>query len=482
MIDEKTMERAVLPAMMRKLRKIWLRHETAILTGVLRLFIYVVLAGLFFGLMAINNWQIRHMSRTLATMLLTYTAMSVAMHAVYGGYAVGKKKSKPIISSMSLATLATDAVTYLQLQIMNVNEENNSVLRLFGPDFPWLLVCMAAQVVLIFFWVRLGNNFYFTINPPKHCLVILGNPEEKESICRKIGVYKLQWKVERVIMWNDPRVQKAIRQTEVVFLGSLPSQAKLDILQMCYDQRKDVLCKAQLQDIMLSNATQVVVDDAPFLEMAYGKMTLGQRILKRLIDIGFSALVLVVLSPVLLIIAICIKLDDGGPVLFRQQRMTVAGRKFTICKFRTMRQEEPGKKQVSAALADDRITRVGQVLRRFRLDELPQFWNILVGDMTLVGPRPEMLENVEKYKLELPAFAYREKMKAGLTGYAQIEGRYNTTPQDKLMLDLMYIESFSIWMDVKLIFRTMTVFFKKDSTQGFDPADIQDDTQTPLGA
>ena len=470
-------------ALMNKLTKAWKRHKTAITTGVLRLFIYVVLAAMFFGLMAINNWQIRHLSRTLATMLLTYTAMSVAMHAVYGGYAVGKKKSKPIISSMSLATLATDVVTYLQLQIMNVNEENEHIIRLFGPDFPWLLLCMLAQVILIFFWVRLGNNFYFTINPPKRCLVILGNREEKVSICRKIGVYKLQWKVNRVIMWDDPRVKQAIRQTEVVFLGTVPSQAKLDILQMCYDEHRDVLCKAQLQDIMLSNATQVVVDDAPFLEMAYGKMTLGQRILKGLIDIGFSALVLVLLSPLLAVIAVCIKLDDGGPALFRQKRMTVAGNEFTICKFRTMRVEEPGKKQVSATRVDDRITRVGQVLRRFRVDELPQFWNILKGDMTLVGPRPEMLENVEKYKLELPAFVYREKMKAGLTGYAQIEGRYNTTPEDKLMLDLMYIESFSIWMDVKLIFRTMTVFFKKDSTQGFETADIQDDTQTPpMGA
>ncbi|MBP3452642.1 MAG: exopolysaccharide biosynthesis polyprenyl glycosylphosphotransferase [Clostridia bacterium] len=469
---------------MNKLTKAWKRHKTAIMTGLLRLFIYVVLAALFFGFMAINNWQIRHLSRTLATMLLTYAAMMVAMHAVYGGYAVGKKKSKPIISSMSLATLATDLVTYVQLQIMNVNEELNHKLLLFGSDFMWLLVCMLLQVVLIIFWVRLGNNFYFTINPPKRCLVILGNLEEKVPLCRKIGIYKLQWKVQRVMMWNDPRVQSAIHQTEQVFLGSLPTQAKLDILRICYEQHRDVICKAQLQDIMLSNATQIVVDDTPFLEMAYGKMTLGQRIAKRLMDIVVSALVLLVLLPVLAVIAICIKLEDGGPVLFRQKRMTVAGNEFVINKFRTMKvEEQPDHPQVSASREDDRITRVGQVLRRFRLDELPQFWNILLGDMTLVGPRPEMLENVEKYKLELPAFAYREKMKAGLTGYAQIEGRYNTTPEDKLMLDLMYIESFSIWMDIKLLFRTMTVFFKRDSTEGFDTKNIQDDTKKPpLGA
>ena len=122
----------------------------------------------------------------------------------------------------------------------------------------------------------------------------------------------------------------------------------------------------------------------------------------------------------------------------------------------------------------------------YKRQELPQLANIFRGDMTLVGPRPEMLENVEKYKLQLPDFVYREKMKAGLTGYAQIEGKYNTTPEDKLMLDLMYIESFSIWLDIKLLFRTLTVFFRADSTEGFDeetPAAREEQpphTQDPL--
>ena len=119
------------------------------------------------------------------------------------------------------------------------------------------------------------------------------------------------------------------------------------------------------------------------------------------------------------------------------------------------------------AVDDPRITKVGSFLRRFRLDEIPQFYNILIGDMSIVGPRPEMMANVARYKMNLPSFVYREKMKAGLTGYAQIEGRYNTSAEDKLMLDMMYIESFSIWLDVKLLLRTFTVLMKKDSTQGF---------------
>ena len=226
---------------------------------------------------------------------------------------------------------------------------------------------------------------------------------------------------------------------------------------------------------MLSNARQVIVDDAAFLAMDYRKMTILQRLIKRGMDVLFSALVLLVLSPLMAVIALCIHFEDGGKVIFRQKRMSVNGRIFTICKFRTMSEAASSSKhQVSASADDARITKIGHFLRRTRLDELPQFWNILKGDMTLVGPRPEMLENVEKYKQQLPAFVYREKMKAGLTGYAQIEGRYNTTPEDKLMLDLMYIESFSIWLDIKLLFRTLTVFFKSDSTEGF--AQEQDGT------
>lgn len=445
------------------------RHRTALMMGFFRVMVYGCLALLFFGLMAVNNWQLGHPSRTLGTTLVTYVAMSMAMHAVYGGYAVGKKKSKPVISSMSLAILATDLVTYLQLQIMNVNVNKNATLILFGEDFPWLLVCMAAQVLLIVFWVRLGNGVYFTINPPKRCLLILGEKSQEARLRRKIGRYALQWQVTDTAMCDAPDVEEKIAACEVVFMASMPEDAKMRLLRACYNHRRDVISQAALQDIMLSNARQIVVDDAPFLEMEYGKITLGQRILKRLMDIAISLVVLVGFSPLLLLIAIAIRLEDGGPVIFRQLRMSVNGHTFSICKFRTMSVIDSMKAhQVSVTQNDQRITKVGRVLRRFRLDELPQFWNILKGEMTLVGPRPEMLENVEKYKAQLPDFVYREKMKAGLTGYAQIEGRYNTTPEDKLMLDLMYIESFSLWLDVKLIFRTLTVFFKNDSTEGFE--------------
>ena len=453
---------------MRKIRSMFVRRGGEPVVALLCFLVYAGVFGLFFGLMSINNWQLKNISRTLATTLLTWGIMSVAMHSVYGGYEVGRKKSKPIIYNMTLGVLFTDLVTYLQMQIMNVNPNNQESLTLFGEDLPWLILCFFLQAIIIAVLTRLGNEIYFRINPPKDCLIILGSMEHRDIIERKIGRYQLQWRVTDVALWDEDNLEERIDRVKVVFMADVPDEYRMPLLKLCYDLHRDVISRATLQDIMLSSAQQVVVDDAPFLEMDYHKITMSQRAVKRAMDVVLSFIVLIVLLPLLLIIAAAIKLDDGGPVLFRQRRMTGGGHDFSICKFRTMRVDEGHVQQVSAGKDDPRITRVGRFLRRTRLDELPQFWNILMGDMTLVGPRPEMLENVEKYKMELPTFVYREKVKAGLTGYAQIEGRYNTLPEDKLMLDLMYIERFSVWEDIKLLLRTFTVLFKKDSTEGFD--------------
>ncbi len=442
--------------------------KTDIIIGLMSLLLYTCLAAAFIFFLSLNNFFLRVINRTLATTLLTFAAMTVSMHAVYGGFAVGRKKSRPVISSMLMGTLFTDLVTYLQYEIMNANDTRGRQFSLFGTDFLLLLACIAVQFLLIILFVRLGNQLYFRFNPPRSCLIILGSVSQEDELRRKIGRYKLQWRVDDAVLYNVPDLARRIRDADVVFLGPVPEDVKYRLLKLCYDQQRDILCKAQLQEIMLCNARSAVVDDAVFLEMEYRKTSFFQRFLKRLGDIVLSLLALLLISPLMLFISVMILLEDGKPVIFHQSRMTMNGKTFLIRKFRTMKNgsgvpDSP----VSARVDDPRITRVGSLLRRWRLDELPQFFNILIGDMSLVGPRPEMMANVNRYKMELPAFVYREKMKAGLTGYAQIEGRYNTSAEDKLMLDLMYIESFSIWTDIKLIMRTVTILFKPDSTQGF---------------
>ncbi len=442
--------------------------KTDILIGVMSVGLYILLGVTFFLCLSINNVFLRIINRTLATTLLTFTAMTIAMHAVYGGFDVGRKKNKPVISALIGSTVITDLVTYLQLQIMNVNESNNQRLILFGPDLLCLLLCILLQILIIVLFVRIGNQIYFNFTPPRSCLVILGSPSQEADMRQKIGRYYLQWRVDDVVLYNVPDLDRRIKNADVIFLGNVPEGAKFALLKICYNDRKDVMSKAQLEDIMLCNARPAIVDDAAFLAMEYNKITVFQRFVKRFGDIVLSVLALVLLSPLLLIISILIRAEDGGPAIFTQPRVTANGRTFIIRKFRTMAPNSSQNDiQVSVAENDPRITKIGSFLRRYRLDELPQFYNILVGDMSVVGPRPEMMANVARYKTKLPAFVYREKMKAGLTGYAQIEGRYNTSAEDKLMLDMMYIESFSIWLDVKLILRTFTVLLKPDSTQGF---------------
>ena len=438
------------------------------MVSIIGLVLYIILGVVFFYCMSLNNPYLRYINRTLATTLLTYTAMSIAMHAVYGGYEVGRKKNKPVISAMISGIAITDIITYLQLEIMNVNADYNEHLILFGPDLLCLLLCFIIQVIAIILFVRIGNQLYFYFTPPRSCLLILGSPSQEAALRSKIERYKLQWRVDDVVLYNVPDLSRRIEKADVIFIGHLPSGAKIELMKICYDDRKDVMCKAELEDIMLCNAKPTIVDDAAFLSMDYNKITLFQRFAKRCGDIVISLFALIFFSPFILLISLLIKLEDGGPIIFKQSRLTIAGRPFTIRKFRTMTpHSELDEVQVSVAVDDPRITKVGSFLRRFRLDEIPQFYNILIGDMSIVGPRPEMMANVARYKMNLPSFVYREKMKAGLTGYAQIEGRYNTSAEDKLMLDMMYIESFSIWLDVKLLLRTFTVLMKKDSTQGF---------------
>ena len=198
------------------------------------------------------------------------------------------------------------------------------------------------------------------------------------------------------------------------------------------------------------------------------KKKTGSLIVKRLFDIIVSLILLILLSPVFLVISIMIKTDSKGPVMFRQVRVTQYGKTFRIFKFRTMVTDAEKLGTQVTVDSDSRITKTGNRLRKCRLDEIPQLLNILKGDMSIVGPRPERQTYIDEFCEETPEFIYRLKVKAGLTGYAQIYGKYNTTPLDKLKLDLMYIESYSVLLDIRLIFLTLKIMFTKESTEGVE--------------
>ena len=425
---------------------------------------YILLTATFFVVFSTEYSWLLHLSRTTGVTFVTFCVLEVSLVSIYGGYAIGRLKSKPIVTSLSLATLVTDLVTHLQLCIMNVNENNNEFFVYESPDL--LVLVMLIQFGIIFLFTYMGQAVYFGINKPERCCVITNSELALNSIMPKIAKYRKQYNVTDMLHFTSPNVFDVINECDTVFIYEVPTKQKVLFTEYCYTNNKNVYTGFEMSDIMIMGGKPIFLDDKPMVSAVIRDLTFEQRFMKRTMDIVISLVGIILTGPVMLLSAILIKAEDGGSIFFRQKRATKGGRLFDVYKFRTM--TEADSVNESAKNNDKRITKVGKYLRMFRIDELPQFFNILKGDMSVVGPRPEMVENVSKYTAELPEFSYRLKVKGGLTGYAQIVGKYNTSPKDKLVLDLMYIEKYSLWLDFKLIMQTITVLFKAgDSTTGF---------------
>ncbi len=287
---------------------------------------------------------------------------------------------------------------------------------------------------------------------------------DKYNICEHVNIQGRMEEVEKLILKYDG-----------VILCDIHAKSRNHLLKYCYQRGIRVYTTPKISDIILKNAEILHLFDTPLFLSRNQGLSFEQRLLKRGMDFVVSLILLVAASPFMLLTAIAVKLYDRGPALFKQERVTVNGKKFHVYKFRSMivNAEENGV-AVLATRNDSRITPVGKFIRATRLDELPQLFNILKGDMSLVGPRPERPEIIKKYEASIPEFSYRLKVKAGLTGYAQVYGKYNTTAYDKLKLDLMYIENYSLLLDLKLIFMTVKVMFMKESTEGLSKEQLDE--------
>lgn len=428
----------------------------------LKIVLFVGIFFIYFGLIGSKNEQLFRLSRTAGVTMLTFVTVGLGMIAAYGSYDIGKRKSKPIIYSLGLATVITDAVTHLELSIMNTNAANNKTFMI--ENWGLLVLVVILQILFIVFMTYLGNYIYFKINKPEKSCVITDSQESLNQVYYGIHKFKLQYRIKYIVDYRDPDCKKYIDECDTVFLYNVPTVERRDITEYCYQQMKNMYFNPEISDVVEMNSKHVILDDVSLINFNVSELSLEQKILKRAMDLIVSTVGLILSSPIWLIAAIAIKLDDGGSIFFKQNRATKDGKIFDVYKFRTMKENVAN---YSVTDDDDRITAVGKVLRKTRMDELPQILNIFKGDMSLVGPRPEMLKNVYNYTKELPEFEYRLRVKAGLTGYAQIAGKYNTSPKDKLILDLMYIENYTIWKDIKLLLQTLIIFFKSDSTEAF---------------
>ncbi|MGI6238476.1 MAG: sugar transferase [Christensenellales bacterium] len=451
------------------------RRIGAVLLMLLRVATYASLLAAFVLMLSVTNPQILRVSRTTAITVSSFTVLLGVFTRIYGGFRIGEQKSRPIIYQMALTALLTDIITYLQLQIMNVNAANNESLELFGVDILLLAGAFAIQLAIIVGCTYLGNYIFFRINPPQKCCVVTASARDRALISSKIQIFDKQFTITDTADYRDSDVHEKIKRSDTIMLFHLPANAHQELIEYCYKCQKGIYFDLSIADILAQNAGSFLLDDVLLTAHTRSGLSLKQRFFKRALDIAVAVLGLVVTSPLMLAVAIAIKLDDGDPVFYRQDRLTRGDRIFRIYKFRTMRHEENAR-EFSALKDDERITRVGRYLRALRIDELPQLVNILKGEMSVVGPRPEILSNFNRYITELPEYSYRCRVKAGLTGYAQIAGKYNTGAREKLMMDISYIENYSFWLDIKLILKTATVFFREDSTEPFeyDPSRADD--------
>ncbi len=407
-------------------------------------------------------------SRTALIVALSFTVSYFMLTRIYGGMDVGTRKSRSIVFSMLLVLLFSDLIAHLFLCIMDYTILHG---RHFVYEAPSLLVAaFATQVLFSVCAAYLGNELFFSVFKPQKCLVVYLPGTNVDAFVSKVESLKKQYSVKASIPYDPSgmdRIFATIEKADAVFVYGLGAADRAAIVEYAYRMKKDIYYSIEMNDVVAIGGRMISFEDTPVIFSPVKNNDMVFRVVKKCSDVFLSLLGIILLSPLFLVVAVAIKSEDGGPVFYRQPRITIAGKKFSLIKFRSMR-PEVGSIHRSVTENDDRITKVGRFIRKFRIDEFPQLFNVLLGDMSLVGPRPEMVENVRSYSLELPEFAYRQRMKAGITGLAQVYGKYNTLPKDKLMYDLMYIEQANIWLDLKILLRTVLVLFTpEESTEAF---------------
>lgn len=389
-----------------------------------------------------------------------YAMILYIFSKIYNGYKVGSLRISEIIYSQTLAILFTNVIMYLQISLIG---------RYFLWSLP-IVIMTVAQMCLIVLWACISNKVYYNVFPPRKMILVYGS----HSATKLVG--KMSKRDDKYLICSavnadeelDLIIEK-IKDFSTVILCDVKARKRNKILKYCYENSIRVYLTPKISDVIVSGADKMHLFDTPLFLCRNTGLSLDQRFAKRCVDIFLSLIALIISGPFMLIVALAIKLYDRGPVLFKQKRLTIDGKVFEVYKFRSMITD--AEKDGIARLAsehDDRITPVGKIIRKLRLDELPQILNILNGDMSIVGPRPERPEIAKEYKKQMPEFDFRLKVKAGLTGYAQILGKYNTLPYDKLKLDLIYIESYSMLLDLKLMLMTVKVLFLPESTQGVE--------------
>ena len=391
-----------------------------------------------------------------------YAFINFFFSKIFGAYKVGYLKVSDVIASQILAVLCCNGVTYMQLALIGRWR--------FSAYLEPIMQMTLYDVVAVIAWVIFMRWIYAKIYPPRQMLLVCYDRDPDDMI-NKMSSRQDKYEICDIADLNEESLESVcdmVTEYEAVLIYDIPAYERNIILKRCFTESVRTYVTPKISDILLRGADNIHLFDTPLYLSRNQGLSADQLMFKRLLDLVVCIPVSVVLMPLFLIISLMIKLYDGGPVLYKQPRLTINGKVFNIYKFRSMRMDSEKEGAQLAKKHDDRVTPIGRVLRALHFDEFPQLINIIKGDMSLVGPRPERPEIAEQYKEVIPEFDFRLKVKAGLTGYAQVYGKYNTTPYDKLKLDLTYIENYTFWLDIKLMFLTFKILFQKENTEGID--------------
>lgn len=411
-------------------------------------------------------WNVKFEFWGHVLMIAVYTVLLFFFSVSLGGLKIGYLKVRDVFFAQIVAIIGTNVIDFFQIALM----ENRMVYS--AP----IIYLGLAQIAFSFVWVNFCNILYSKLFPPRRLLMIYGE-HSIDDIVAKFSARKGKFTIGKCINISegiDAVKEEALKSDyDAVVIWDIPTSIRNNILKYCYSHDIRMYMMPKISDVIIKGSDELHMFDTPVLLNREYSLKIEQRIIKRLIDIVCSLILVIIASPFMLITAILVKCQDGGPVLYKQVRCTQGGKEFKIMKFRSMSVD--AEKDGVARLAtknDSRITPVGKFIRKTRLDELPQLINILKGDMSFIGPRPERPEIIAQYIEEMPEFAFRTKVKAGLAGYAQVYGKYNTTPLDKLKLDLTYIENYSVWLDIQLMILTIKILFTPDATEGVDATQL----------
>ena len=398
-------------------------------------------------------------SRDQQLLLLLYAVVLVSLEKNYSALRVGLLRVSELIYSQGLAVSISAAFMYMVASIYY---------HQLMPIIPMILLLL-IQGVFCVVWTYIANAQYFRTHRRPKTAIIYRSLADKAKI-ESIRYYNEHFDVQKEIE-NPPddihALMKELEGFKVVFVAGVNATLRNGIVKFCVEQDMHGYIVPHLGDIIMGGAEYLSMFSVPIMKVERAEVHSEYLVFKRIMDIALALIGTIFTGPIMLAAACAIRCYDGGPALYKQTRLTKDGRTFEIYKFRSMRVD--AEKDGVARLAsenDDRITPIGKFIRATRIDELPQLINILRGDMSIVGPRPERPEIAEQYIKQMPEFSLRLQVKAGLTGMAQVYGRYNTEPYSKLQMDLMYVNEMSLRTDIRLILATIKILFMRESTQG----------------